>query len=322
MIALKSASLVRLAAAAGVLVGLLGLPAAVSAAGASKAAVVASNVSVEPNFLIGTLLVQRHGTRGTPVVLVPGLASGAWVWQDTVNRLRDSHVVYVVTLAGFDGRPAVPGELMKQALLSLKGLILTQKLDRPVLIGHSIGGVLALALAQNEPRLVSGVISIDGLPVFPGTETMPAEQRPAMVASIKSSMTGLDQQQFASQRLQYMRDIGVIDPAMAERLAKLSSRSDPAATAEYMAETLMIDLRPKLARISVPVLLMSPYNAADGAARKLSEADKTAYYQSLMTGTPRVEVVSISPARHFAMFDQPQLVGETIAGFLKSLGKP
>lgn len=321
MTPLKSASLVRLIAV-GALAACLGLAATASAAETKAPVDATSAVSVEPNFLIGTLLVQRHGERGTPIVLIPGLASGAWVWQDTVRQLQDSHVVYVVTLAGFDGRPAVTGELMKQALLSLKGLILTQKLDRPVLIGHSLGGVLSMALAQNEPRLVSGVISIDGLPVFPGTETMPAEQRPAMVKSVTSEMSGLGREQFAAQQLQYMRGIGVIDPAMAERLAKLSSRSDPAATAEYMAETLMIDLRPNLARISVPVLLMSPYNATDGAARNLSEAAKTAYYQSLMAGTPRLEVVSISPARHFAMFDQPGLVREAIAGFLQKLGKP
>lgn len=321
MITFKSALLVRLVAL-GAVAACLGLPAAAFAA-ESKAPVDASSaVSAEPNFLIGTLLVQRVGERGKPIILVPGLASGAWVWQDTVRQLQDSHIVYVVTLAGFDGRPAVSGDLMKQALLSLKGLILTQKLDRPVLIGHSLGGVLSMALAQNEPRLVSGVISIDGLPVFPGTEAMPAEQRPAMVESITSGMSGLGREQFAAQRLQYMRDIGVIDPAMAERLAKLSSRSDPAATAEYMAEALMIDLRPRLARISVPVLVISPYNAADGAARNMSEAAKTAYYKSLMAGTPRAEVISISPARHFAMFDQPGLVREAIAGFLQKLDKP
>ena len=321
MIPFKSATLVRLAAAS-VLVAALGLPAAATAAEASKAPVVASSVSAEPNFLIGTLLVQRIGDRGTPIILVPGLASGAWAWQGVVRGLQDSHVVYVVTLAGFDGRPVASGDLMKQALLSLKGLILTQKLDRPLLIGHSLGGVLSLALAQNEPGLVSGVISIDGLPVFPGTESMPAAQRPAMVESIKSGMVGLDHEQFASQQLQYMRGIGVIDPAVAEKLAKLSSRSDPAATAEYMAETLMIDLRPNLDKITVPVLLMSPYNAPDGALRKITEAAKTAYYRSLMAGTQKVEVVSISPARHFAMFDQPKLVAEAIASFLKTLGMP
>jgi pimeloyl-ACP methyl ester carboxylesterase len=37
----------------------------------------------------------------------------------------------------------------------------------------------------------------------------------------------------------------------------------------------------------------------------VSEAQKTAYYQSLLANAPNAKVVSISPARHFVMLDQP-----------------
>lgn len=289
---------------------------AATTTGADPVAAAKSAVSVEPRFNIGTLLVERHGVRGRPVILIPGLASGAWVWEETVRQLQDRHVVYVVTLAGFNGTPAASGKLMQQALQSLKGLILTQQLDKPVLIGHSLGGVLSIALAQNESRLVSGVVSIDGLPVFPGTEAMPATQRPAMVASIKAGMSGLSKEKFAEHQLQYMRGIGVLDTSKVEKMAALSARSDPDATAEYMAETLALDLRPDLAKIDVPMLLISPYNATDGAAQNITENAKTDYYRSLMAGTPKLEVVSVAPARHFAMFDQPKLVGDAIGKFL------
>lgn len=328
---LKSTFPLRLLAAA-VLVASMGLTATASAATAEAAAAEASAatgdkpatsaVSVAPRFIIGTMLVERHGERGSPLILIPGLASGAWVWEDLVKQLEDRHVVYVVTLAGFDGRPAVSGKVMQQALQSLKGLIVTQELHKPVLIGHSLGGVLSIALAQAESSLIAGVVSIDGLPVFPGTEAMPPAQRTAMVADIKAGMSGLDREKFATQQQQYMRGIGVLDAAMAARLAKLSAKSDPAATAEYMAETLALDLRPNLPKISVPVLLISPYNAADGEAQMISEAAKTAHYRSLMAGTPKLDVVSVAPARHFAMFDQPKLVGDAIGNFLQTLGTP
>lgn len=328
---LKSTSPIRLLAAA-VLAASMGLAATASAAAAEavadsaavgdKPAVATSAISISPRFNIGTLLVERHGERGTPLIMIPGLASGAWVWEDLVKKFKDTHVVYVVTLAGFDGRPAVSGKVMQQALQSLKGLIVTQELHKPVLIGHSLGGVLSIALAQAESSLIAGVVSIDGLPVFPGTEAMPPAQRAAMVANIKAGMSGLDREKFANQQQQYMRGIGVLDAATAERLAKLSAKSDPAATAEYMAETLALDLRPNLAKISVPVLLISPYNAADGETQMISEAAKTAHYQSLMAGTPKFEVKSVAPARHFAMFDQPKLVGDAIGNYLQALGTP
>src|SRR4029079_16082017 len=54
---------------------------------------------------VGTMTVQRHGDHGTALILIPGLASGGWVWDDAVAALTNDHVLYVVTLAGFDGIP-------------------------------------------------------------------------------------------------------------------------------------------------------------------------------------------------------------------------
>ena len=317
MITLKSASVL---VAVSAVLGCIGPMTNASAANIKPVADAAVVVVPAQRFEVGAMLVERHGKRGTPLILIPGLASGAWVWEGTVKQLKQRHVLYVVTLPGFDGRPAVPGKAMDQALQSLKDLITTHKIAKPVLIGHSLGGILSIALAEQNPDLISGVIAIDGLPVFPGTEAMPLSQRPAMADNIKARMSGMNPQQFADQQLQYMRGIGVLDGAMAEQLAKLSSRSDPTATAEYMAETIALDLRPGLPRITVPVLLISPYNGPDNAAQNISETAKTAYYRSLMTGTPTLDVVSVAPARHFAMFDQPKLVGEAIGIFLETLG--
>jgi len=223
------------------------------------------HTSVE-RFEVGSLQVERHGERGSPVILIPGLASGAWVWEDTVRGLQDSQVIYVVTLAGFDGRPAQAGKGMQGAIDALQQLIATQQLERPVLIGHSLGGVLALALAERQPGLVGGVISIDGLPVFPGTESMTPEQRSAMAEGTKARMANVDAKAFAAQQVQYMQMIGVIDAGTGARLAQLTAKSNPGATADFMAETLAFDLRTRLPKISAPVLLLSPYNPADGAA--------------------------------------------------------
>ena len=270
-------------------------------------------------FEVGTLRVEKHGTHGTPLIFIPGLASGAWAWEGLVRRFQDSHVLYVVTLAGFDGRPAVAGKPMQLALQSLKDLLVVQHIVKPVLIGHSLGGVLALQLAEQDPGSISGLVSIDGLPVFPGTEAMPPSQRPLMADGIKARMAGMTGEQFAGQQLQYMRGIGVIDPALAAKLAGHSANSDPAATTEYMAETLALDLRADLAKITVPVLLIAPYNAADSAAQNISESAKTDYYRSLLAGTPTLDVVPVSPSRHFAMFDQPTLVADAIDSYLAKL---
>jgi len=51
----------------------------------------------------------------------------------------------------------------------------------------------------------------------------------------------------------------------------------------------------------------------------MSEAQKVAYYQSLLANAPNAKVLSISPSRHFVMLDQPARFQRALDDFLKSL---
>ncbi len=272
-------------------------------------------------FEVGATLVEKHGQRGTPLILIPGLASGAWVWQETVRQNMKDHVVYVLTLPGFDGRPGVDGKGMAAAQDSVRELIESRKLRKPVLVGHSLGGMLSMAVAAQHPDLVGGAVSIDGVPVFPGTEEWPLEQRQKMGASIAGRMQAASPEKFAAQQQAYMRGMGVTDMARADELAKLSGKSDPVAVTKYMVDALALDLRSALPSIKAPVLVIAPYFDVDAAQQQMTQEAKTAYYTALMKGTPNLKVVSVAPARHFAMFDQPQMVNDAIRDFVKSLPK-
>lgn len=307
------------------LLGIAGATLVSTAAAQGPAAAEAPNrFAVQPapaeRFELKGMLVERHGSGPQPLVLVPGLASGGWVWGQMVRDFAPSHTVYVVTLPGFDGRPAVDGDPFDAARGALTELIASRKLVKPVLIGHSLGATLALALAQDLPQGIGGVVAIDGLPVFPRTEDMPPDQRAAMAEGIRKQMAALTGQAFASQQHQYMRSIGMVDLGKADDAARLSSRSDPAAVAAYMGALLSRDLRPALARIQAPVLMLVPYFAPDAVVlNNITIADKLAYYRELMTGTPRLQVEAIDKARHFAMVDQPEAVAGAVRRFLNNL---
>jgi pimeloyl-ACP methyl ester carboxylesterase len=271
----------------------------------------------------GTLKVERHGDHGRAVILIPGLQGGPWVWQQTIAQLQKNHVVYAVTLAGFDGMPAPAdgGNLFDRADASLLQLIEQQKIDKPVLVGHSLGGTLALRFAGEHADLIAGVVAVDGLPIFPGMERVSAEQRQAMAAQMRGAMAAATPEQFRAQSLGYMQKIGVIDPQLAARYAPMNARSDIQASAQYMAEDLAFDGRAGLKNANVPILEISPYNAPDFSTppMAMSEAQKTAYYQSLLANAPKAKVLSISPSRHFVMLDQPVKFQQALDGFLKSL---
>ena len=271
-------------------------------------------------FEIKGMLVERHGSGPRALVLVPGLATGGWVWQQSVRDFAPTHTVYVVTLPGFDGRPAVAGDPFDNARAALGELIASRKLVDPVIVGHSIGATLAIALAEDLPGKLGGVVAIDGMPVFPQTENMPPEGRPAMAEAARQRMAGLNGPAFAASQQQYMRSIGVVDMGKADDAAQLMARSDPAAVASYVGAVLGRDLRPGLPGIKAPVLVLAPYYAPDAAAMGgITSAQKVAYYQELMKGTPRLQVEAIDNARHFPMIDQPQATTDAIRRFLKQL---
>ena len=279
----------------------------------------AATIVPAERFEMGGTLVERHGARGTPLILIPGLASGSWAWQETVRQFAADHTVYVLTFPGFDGRPAAEGAGMATAQQSVLDLVAARKLNRPVLIGHSLGGTMAMAIAAQHGALVRAVVSIDGLPVLPGTEEWDVAQRARMSGAIAGRFLAATPSQFAAQQQEYMRGTGVVDMARADELARLTARSDPQAVTRYMAEAMALDLRGALPAISAPVLLLSPYFQLDAEQMRMTEEAKTAYYRALMEGTPNARVVSVAPARHFAMFDQPQAVHAAIRDFLKAL---
>jgi pimeloyl-ACP methyl ester carboxylesterase len=275
---------------------------------------------------VGTLQVERHGAHGPAVILIPGLEGGPWVWQRTIEQLQKDHVVYAVTLAGFDGVPAPEGggNLFDRADASLLQLIRQHRPDKPVLVGHSLGGTLALRIAGEHPELIAGVVAVDGLPVFPGMERAGAEQRKAMATQMQRQLSAATPEQFRAQSLGYMQKIGVIDPKLAARYAPMNARSDIKASAQYMAEDLVFDGRPQLKHANVPILEISPYYAPDFSQPplRMSEDQKSAYYRSLLANAPDVTVTSISPSRHYAMLDQPAKFQQLLEDFLARVGTP
>ena len=133
-------------------------------------AAAASAQSPHPSFD-----VQVTGT-GPAIVLIPGLLSTGEVWETTVARYKDRYTLHVLTLAGFGG-PAPIGapflsrvrdELIRylegvQGLQGERGV----RVDKPILVGHSLGGFLAFWVAATAPDLVGGVVAVDGVPFLP-----------------------------------------------------------------------------------------------------------------------------------------------------------
>jgi len=300
-----------------------GVSAMYSAASAEDAGRSPFAQTIQPTtaFDVGTLHVEKYGS-GTPaLVLIPGLACGPWVWQGTIGEFARNHTVYAITLPGFDGRAASSQKpLFATFLADFWTFLAAEKLERPVIVGHSLGGTLALALAEQHPERLAGIVAVDGLPVFPTLAFATPAQREAAAAGMAGAAAALNPAQELAGQEAFMGAIGTIRPELVKPAALLQARSDPRAIAAWMQEDLAGDWRPELSKITVPLLEIMPYNSADQRPPRAYTRDQTlAFYQSLLTGAPRATVVAIEPSRHFVMLDQPGAFYESLAQFLVSI---
>ena len=122
---------------------------------------------------------ERWGAAGTPIVLVHGFAESTASWQPAALELARRHEVFAVDLAG-SGYTAYTGRygLDDQAGL-VAGFIRALDIDRPVLVGHSMGAAVVGAVALAHPSDVGGVVFTDGDALPFGDPNQPPDGRRA-----------------------------------------------------------------------------------------------------------------------------------------------
>jgi pimeloyl-ACP methyl ester carboxylesterase len=109
----------------------------------------------------GSRVAFRQEGAGPDVVLLHGSMGSAEDFEPVFEALTRGHRVTAVDRPGFGGSQARGDDatLTGNARL-LAGLVRAVGLTRPVVVGHSHGGGVALRLAASEPDLVSGLVLI------------------------------------------------------------------------------------------------------------------------------------------------------------------
>ena len=262
--------------------------------------------------------VQVTGT-GWPVVFIPGLATPGSVWDDTVAHFQASHTCYVVTVAGFGGLPPVPKRehFLADVRDAVIGYLRAQKVERPVIVGHSLGGLLALEIGSAAPDLPGGLVIVDSLPflaALTGQGIDTAAQAQAMIAPMGVAMAAQKPAQFAEGQKQFIGAM-VTDPAKAAALAAQTGKSDPATTGQAMAELMGRDLRPLLGTIKCPVLVLGAL--ADKTHGNTKAADVEAAYRRQYANLPQAKFKFFAQSRHFIMIDDPRGFDDALSESLR-----
>ncbi|WP_327068262.1 alpha/beta hydrolase [Kitasatospora sp. NBC_01250] len=114
------------------------------------------------------LFYERTGT-GDPIVFLHGFGTSGRVWGAQVADLAADHEVITVDWrgAGRSDHPAT-GNTIADNVADILALITELGLDRPVVVGSSMGATFALEAALAAPELVRGAVSVNGPGYWPG----------------------------------------------------------------------------------------------------------------------------------------------------------
>lgn len=247
--------------------------------------------------------------QGRPVLMIPGLNSAAATWTDTCAALQPAVQCHIVQLPGFAGAPAVATEhFLDEMRDRLLAYLDDRQLDRPVVMGHSLGGVLTLKMAAEKPGRLEKLVIVDALPFLAGARGGTPETARAQAAQLRQQMAAAPAEQWRAGARQGAQGMSR-DPVRSERIVGWSLASDRHTSAEAMADLWADDLRPLLPRITVPTLVLGSWAAYEPMGATL---DSTRHiFETQYAGLQGVKLAMSQRGYHFLMWDDADwLVGE------------
>jgi len=282
----------------------------------------AQTAAAKPAPALTHITIVDAGTAGKPdVVLIPGMASSRAVWDAEAKLLAPNYRLHLVQLDGFGGAPAGGNAVVAGATSAiLPGVVedlhryITAVGMHPAMVGHSMGGLIALMLADKYPADVRKMIIVDTLPfygmVFDPNATVDSISPQGKV--IHDQLLAMPDDQFAMMIPVQTASLVMSDDGK-KQIAAMSIASDRAVFANSMLEDLETDLRPEMAKIKTPTLLLYPRDAS--VAPDPTGID--AVYQGAYKSMPNVTLLRIDDSRHFIMYDQPAKMNAAMESFLK-----
>lgn len=271
----------------------------------------------EPRDWAGPLFFASAEGRGRDVVFVHGLAASPECWEEAGVRVQPEIRAHLIHMRGFAGAaPSVtrqPGNFLKPMADELAEYIRTSCRGPAAVVGHSMGGIVSLILARDHPDVVERLMVVD-VPAFFSVLINPFATAGNMATLAEASRRRYVERQGAAleEELTRATEKLVGDQDIRERVVRWGLESDRATTADVMAEVMVTDLRGDLAIIKCPVDVVYAWEKSGHSTRMgLDQA-----YASTYQGLSDKRLLRIDQARHYVMFDQPQLFYDAVKGWL------
>jgi pimeloyl-[acyl-carrier protein] methyl ester esterase len=262
-------------------------------------------------FRSDRIVVETRG-RGPDVILIPGLASTGLVWGRLADRLDDDHTVHLISVRGFGDLPAganASGPLVGPVSAEVLRYIRTKGLRSPAVIGHSMGGLVALRAAADGGRTVGRVMLVDSSPFFP-----------ALVDGAASARSVEPIARVAYQAVLFLGDeaLNQTDWGSGAGQAVMTGMGwqggDRRVLAQGLYEVMTLDMRGRLDDVTAPVTVAYGWSREDGSPRRDLERRLRPAFAGLRAP---LRLEPIEGAEHMVMIDRPRQFEAAVLRFLR-----
>lgn len=235
--------------------------------------------------------------KGAPVLLFPGFSCTGEVWNETVKELSKTHECHVFTFAGFGNVPAIGSPWLETIKKDLSTYVTRKKLQKPTIIGHSMGGSLALWLAADQPNVYKQLIVVDGLPSI-GALMIPdfSPEKVSYDNPFAKQQLAMNEETFKQMATQMAAGM-TLTKEKQPLIVNWMQQADRKTYVYGYIDLMKLDLRESIESIKIPVTIMA---AVSFYPKKQVEELYTTQYQKLANK----EILYVENSAHFIMFDQ------------------
>lgn len=237
--------------------------------------------------------------KGEPVLFFPGFACKGEVWDDMVKEISKTHECHVFTFAGFGGVAPIKKPWLPKIKTSVSDYISERHLENATIIGHSLGGILSLWLAEDDNFDFKKVIAVDALPSI-GALMMSNFNSENIVydTPYNKQILAMDENAFAYMSNQMVA--GMTSHTEKQELIKEWMLMADRETYVYgYTDLLKLDLRDSIAQIESPVVVLA---ATEPYGLETARATYETQYKNLENYTLKFA----NGSAHFIMYDQPE----------------
>jgi N-formylmaleamate deformylase len=255
--------------------------------------------------------------KGKPMILIHGLYCSGEVWKETVAHYKDKYECHVITLAGFAGNAP---NLRENFLAGVKDEVIayvkTKKLNKPILMGHSMGGFLSMWAGLSAPGVFEKIIVVDAnayLAALQMPGATPESSKP-MAVQMRDMTAKQTPEQTAQAQAMFLPTM-ITSPERIEQVKSMAMKSDAKTQGQVLYELYTIDLRKEVGTIDCPVLILGAYIAYKNYGVTKEMVLKSHTDQAALIKNVKIELNDI--AKHFIFYDDEPWFFAQVDSFLK-----